>query len=104
MSATTPERAPEEPVEGLAPSLRGRVVVLYTNDRIEFMPNERAGSLCVFCRRQPVDAAWRPFCSERCRLQDLAQWADGAYRVPAEQADARRSSGEHDADDDPETS
>jgi endogenous inhibitor of DNA gyrase (YacG/DUF329 family) len=42
---------------------------------------------CVFCRRQPVDPRWRPFCSERCRLQDLAQWADGAYRVPAEPAD-----------------
>jgi len=40
--------------------------------------------LCVFCRRQPVDPAWRPFCSERCKLQDLARWADGAYRVPGD--------------------
>jgi uncharacterized protein len=40
--------------------------------------------LCVFCRRHPVETAWRPFCSERCKLQDLAQWADGAYRVAAE--------------------
>ena len=23
--------------------------------------------LCVLCRRRPVDAAWRPFCSERCK-------------------------------------
>ena len=23
----------------------------------------------------------RPFCSERCRLIDLGQWADGAYRI-----------------------
>ena len=38
--------------------------------------------LCVFCRRQQVDAVWRPFCSERCKLQDLARWADGSYRVP----------------------
>ncbi len=38
--------------------------------------------LCVFCRRHPVDAAWRPFCSERCKLQDLARWADESYRVP----------------------
>ena len=37
--------------------------------------------LCVFCHRHPVDPAWRPFCSERCKLQDLARWADGAYRV-----------------------
>jgi len=39
---------------------------------------------CVYCRRQPVDDRWRPFCSERCKLQDLAQWADGNYRVAAE--------------------
>jgi endogenous inhibitor of DNA gyrase (YacG/DUF329 family) len=26
----------------------------------------------------------RPFCSERCRLNDLAAWADGEYRVPGE--------------------
>ena len=41
-------------------------------------------SLCVFCRRHPVDIAWRPFCSERCKLQDLARWADGRYRIAAE--------------------
>jgi endogenous inhibitor of DNA gyrase (YacG/DUF329 family) len=39
---------------------------------------------CVFCRRQPVDPTWLPFCSERCKLQDLARWADGAYKVPGE--------------------
>jgi endogenous inhibitor of DNA gyrase (YacG/DUF329 family) len=38
-------------------------------------------SLCVFCRKHPVDPAYRPFCSERCKLQDLARWADGSYRV-----------------------
>jgi uncharacterized protein len=40
--------------------------------------------LCVFCRVRPVDDAWRPFCSERCKLLDLAQWADGSYRVAGE--------------------
>lgn len=48
--------------------------------RIARMPEP----VCVFCRRRAVDPAWRPFCSERCKLQDLARWADGAYRVPAE--------------------
>jgi endogenous inhibitor of DNA gyrase (YacG/DUF329 family) len=43
-----------------------------------------ADVLCVLCRRQPVDPAWRPFCSERCKLQDLARWADGSYRVAGE--------------------
>jgi hypothetical protein len=43
--------------------------------------------LCVFCRRHTVVDAWRPFCSERCKLQDLARWADGAYRIAAEPVD-----------------
>jgi endogenous inhibitor of DNA gyrase (YacG/DUF329 family) len=40
--------------------------------------------VCVFCRRQPAQPQWQPFCSERCKLQDLAKWIDGAYRVPGE--------------------
>jgi len=32
--------------------------------------------------------AYRPFCSERCKLIDLGQWATGSYRIPQEQADA----------------
>jgi len=44
--------------------------------------------VCVFCRRQPVDPRWRPFCSRRCQLQDLARWADGAYRIPGEELPA----------------
>jgi endogenous inhibitor of DNA gyrase (YacG/DUF329 family) len=43
-----------------------------------------------------VEPAWRPFCSERCKLQDLARWADGAYRVAAEPV-----SDQDDTDDSP---
>jgi uncharacterized protein len=43
-----------------------------------------ASALCVYCRRRPVDPRWRPFCGERCRLQDLARWIDGDYRVAGE--------------------
>ena len=25
---------------------------------------------------------WRPFCSERCKLIDLGEWAAGRYRIP----------------------
>jgi endogenous inhibitor of DNA gyrase (YacG/DUF329 family) len=33
--------------------------------------------------------AWRPFCSERCKLVDLGRWADESYRMPvAENKDA----------------
>jgi uncharacterized protein len=38
-------------------------------------------------------AAWegnrfRPFCSERCRMIDLGQWADGTYALPAEKVES----------------
>ena len=36
------------------------------------------------CER-PAEA---PFCSRRCRLIDLGQWSDEAYRVEAVDADA----------------
>jgi uncharacterized protein len=48
------------------------------------MPDELGARVCVFCRRHPVDDLWRPFCSERCKLQDLARWADGSYSVTGE--------------------
>jgi endogenous inhibitor of DNA gyrase (YacG/DUF329 family) len=38
----------------------------------------------VFCRQHPVDPRWRPFCSERCTLLDLAKWMNGDYRIPGE--------------------
>jgi endogenous inhibitor of DNA gyrase (YacG/DUF329 family) len=38
-------------------------------------------SACVLCRARPIAPEWRPFCSERCKLQDLARWADGSYAV-----------------------
>lgn len=28
------------------------------------------------------DNPHRPFCSERCQLIDLGQWADESYRIP----------------------
>ena len=41
-------------------------------------------TLCVYCRRRTVEARYRPFCSERCRLLDLASWADGTYGIAGE--------------------
>jgi endogenous inhibitor of DNA gyrase (YacG/DUF329 family) len=29
-----------------------------------------------------VDARWRPFCSERCKMADLGRWLSEDYRVP----------------------
>jgi uncharacterized protein len=45
--------------------------------------------LCVFCRKKPVDPRWRPFCSERCKIRDLANWADGTYHVPGDPVEER---------------
>jgi len=60
----------------------------------------QGAALCVFCRVHPADPRWRPFCSERCKLQDLARWADGAYRVPDESIEERR---DHDVDEEDES-
>ncbi len=27
---------------------------------------------------------WRPFCSERCKLIDLGEWAEGNHRIPGQ--------------------
>lgn len=39
---------------------------------------------CPHCTRQAhwPDTPTYPFCSERCQLIDLGQWADEAYRIP----------------------
>ncbi|CUA81682.1 Endogenous inhibitor of DNA gyrase, YacG/DUF329 family [Gulbenkiania indica] len=41
---------------------------------------------CPICRT-PVEwgahSPYRPFCSERCKLIDLGQWAEERYRVAA---------------------
>ena len=51
------------------------------------MPGPRVVS-CPRCG-QPVqwtpEAAWRPFCSERCKLSDLGAWANESYRVPVQE-------------------
>ena len=43
--------------------------------------------LCVYCRQRPVEIAWRPFCSERCKMADLGHWLSGNYRAPVHEND-----------------
>ncbi len=38
----------------------------------------RCGTPAIYSAANP----WRPFCSERCKLIDLGNWASGRYRVP----------------------
>ena len=58
---------------------------------------------CVYCRQRPVDPAWRPFCSERCKMADLGRWLQGDYRVPAPPADDGAPGTPADADETDET-
>ena len=41
---------------------------------------------CPVCDR-PRAAAFRPFCSERCRSVDLSRWLTGAYAIAGEPSD-----------------
>ena len=47
----------------------------------------------ITCPRCKKPTAWssenpyRPFCSERCKLIDLGQWANEEYRIPVEEDD-----------------
>ena len=54
---------------------------------------------CPTCGR-PVpwtpQSRWRPFCSERCRLIDLGEWASERYRVPGEPASVSPEDGSGD--------
>ena len=50
---------------------------------------EKTGSTCPTCRKKGLgsDNPFMPFCSERCRLIDLGNWASGQYRIAGERND-----------------
>ena len=35
-----------------------------------------------------LENAWRPFCSERCKMIDLGAWANEEYKMPEKEQDA----------------
>lgn len=44
---------------------------------------------CPHCGKKGTytpDNKYRPFCSERCKLIDLGDWADEKHKVPGEPA------------------
>jgi uncharacterized protein len=45
---------------------------------MRMVPCPRCGSPASFT----PENKWRPFCSERCKLIDLGQWASEGYRIP----------------------
>jgi len=56
---------------------------------------------CPTCRRLTAwdDNAYRPFCSERCKLRDLGNWASEAYRIPGPPAEDGTTESPADDDD-----
>lgn len=48
--------------------------------------NKKIEVTCPTCKKrfEYFSSAYRPFCSERCRLIDLGQWLTESYTVPAQ--------------------
>jgi len=44
---------------------------------VKQVPCPRCGNLSPFSAKNK----WRPFCSERCKMIDLGEWASESYRV-----------------------
>lgn len=38
------------------------------------------GKMAEWSEKNP----WRPFCSERCKLIDLGEWASESHRIPGQ--------------------
>jgi len=39
---------------------------------------------CPQCQKDVIweaSSEWKPFCSERCKLIDLGEWAEGNHRI-----------------------
>lgn len=53
--------------------------------------NQKTINKCPTCKQKTVydkNNPFRPFCSERCKLIDLGQWASEEYKIPSnEQVD-----------------
>ena len=58
---------------------------------------------CPICKHETEPLSkWFPFCSDRCRLLDLANWADEKYVIsrPVSSGEERpRPAGDEDVDD-----
>lgn len=52
------------------------------------VPCPICGNPALFSPENP----FRPFCSERCKLIDLGQWATEGYRIPLAEGDAAENS------------
>jgi uncharacterized protein len=50
------------------------------------LPTSHLKVRCPVCRQFHAwsDNPYRPFCSEKCKKEDLGNWATEKYRVPVE--------------------
>ena len=48
---------------------------------------------CPLCGK-PSEARFRPFCSARCRDQDLLNWLGGRYAIPTQESEAGQEDGD----------
>ncbi|MBA2709239.1 MAG: DNA gyrase inhibitor YacG [Tatlockia sp.] len=49
---------------------------------------------CPICGKKDTwlpDNSYRPFCSDRCKLIDLGEWASESRKIPAEPVDLNAS-------------
>jgi endogenous inhibitor of DNA gyrase (YacG/DUF329 family) len=59
------------------------------------VPCPRCGAPAAF----GPENKWRPFCSERCKIIDLGDWAAERYRVPVEEQKDQSAKDEDPEDD-----
>jgi uncharacterized protein len=48
------------------------------------LPKRPRKESCPMCRRA-TQREFRPFCSARCKDDDMRRWLTGAYRVPTDE-------------------
>jgi len=54
------------------------------------MPINKKDIICPTCGKKETwtpENSYRPFCSDRCKLIDLGDWAGEKHRVPGEPVD-----------------
>ncbi|MEE2922083.1 MAG: DNA gyrase inhibitor YacG [Pseudomonadota bacterium] len=51
------------------------------------MPSGSSQPKCAQCRKKPVSAQYRPFCSKRCADVDLNKWLTDGYSIPGAPVD-----------------
>ncbi len=57
---------------------------------------------CPVCRKDvDFSSRYAPFCSDRCRIIDLGNWAAGAYRIPSARPEPEDTADEQERDPGP---